>query len=65
MGHITLGRNKAFTLPSMGCAGTPPGIDAIAHRDAGVGHIGAGITHAPLACFSQAVSAPAAELPPD
>ena len=29
----------------------------IAHREAGIGQIGAGITHAPMACFSQAVSA--------
>ena len=28
----------------------------IAHREAGVGQIGAGITRAPLACFTQAVS---------
>jgi hypothetical protein len=27
----------------------------IAHRQAGVGQIGAGITRAPLACFAQAV----------
>ena len=80
MGHITLGRNNAFTLPSMGFAGTPSGIDVrrvvdtgicpvintgIAHREAGVGQIGAGITRAPLACFSKAISALAAEVPPD
>ena len=35
----------------------------IAHREAGVGQIGAGITHAPLACFTQAVAALAASLP--
>jgi hypothetical protein len=72
MTHITLGRNNAFTLPSMNFAGSPAGIDirkvvdtgiqpiintGIAHRDAGVGQIGAGITHAPLGCFTQAVSA--------
>ncbi|MGH7220859.1 MAG: hypothetical protein ACREI1_11095, partial [Nitrospiraceae bacterium] len=28
----------------------------IAHREAGIGQIGAGITRAPLACFTQAVS---------
>ena len=65
-------RNSAFTLPALNFAGTPAGIDArkvvdtgilpvintgIAHRDAGVGQIGAGITHAPLACFRQAVAA--------
>ena len=64
MSHITLGRNGAFTLPAMDFAGTPAGIDArkvvdtgilpiintgIAHREAGIGQIGAGITHAPLA----------------
>ena len=80
MGHITLGRNGAFTLPSMNFAGTPAGVDArrvvdtgicpvintgIAHREAGVGQIGAGITRAPLDCFAKAVSALAVELPPD
>jgi hypothetical protein len=28
----------------------------IAHRAAGVGQVGAGITRAPLACFEQAVA---------
>ncbi len=78
MTHITLGRNNGFTLPAMHFAGTPAGIDArkvvdrgllpvintgIAHRDAGIGQIGAGITHAPLDCFVQAVLALAATLP--
>jgi hypothetical protein len=72
MTHITLGRNGAFTLPAINFAGSPAGIDVrkvvdtgiqpiintgIAHREAGVGQIGAGITRAPLACFTQAVSA--------
>jgi hypothetical protein len=72
MTHITVGRNNAFTLPALNFAGSPAGIDirkvvdtgiqpiintGIAHREAGVGQIGAGITHAPLACFTQAVSA--------
>ena len=72
MTHITVGRNNAFTLPSLNFAGSPAGIDVrkvvdtgiqpiintgIAHREAGVGQIGAGITRAPLACFTQAVSA--------
>ena len=80
MGHITLGRNSAFTLPAMSFSGTPSGIDArrvvdtgirpvintgIAHKEAGVGQIGAGVTHAPLDCFAKAVSALAAELPAD
>jgi len=78
MGHITLGRNGAFTLPAMNFSGTPAGIDArkvvdtgilpvintgIAHREPGIGQIGAGITRAPLDCFAQAVTALAAALP--
>lgn len=78
MEHITLGQNSAFTLPAMNFGGTPAGIDArkvvdtgilpiintgIAHRDAGVGQIGAGITRAPLGCFAQAVAALADAVP--
>lgn len=77
MTHITLRRNGAFTLPALDFAGTPAGIDArrvvdtgilpvintgIAHKEPGVGQIGAGVTRAPLACFVQAVSALAAAL---
>jgi hypothetical protein len=69
---ITLGANQAFTLPALGFGGTPAGIDArlvadsgilpvintgIAHRDAGVGQIGAGITTAPMQCFTSAIAA--------
>ena len=64
--RITLGSNPAFTLPALNFGGTPAGIDArlvldsgilpiintgIAHKEAGVGQIGAGITTAPLECF--------------
>lgn len=78
MGHITFGQNSAFTLPAMNFAGTPAGIDSrkvvdtgllpiintgIAHREAGVGQIGAGITRAPLGCFTQAITALADALP--
>ena len=77
MGHITLGRNEALTLPALDFAGTPAGIDArkvvdtgllpvintgIAHRQAGIGQIGAGITRAPLGCFASAVTALAEDL---
>jgi hypothetical protein len=77
MRDIVLGSSTAFTLPPLDFAGAPAGIDArkvvdtgilpvintgIAHREAGVGQIGAGITHAPLACFTQAVRALAAAL---
>jgi hypothetical protein len=77
MTHITLKRNGAFTLPALDFAGTPACIDArrvvdtgilpvintgIAHKEPGVGQIGAGVTRAPLACFSQAVAALSAEV---
>lgn len=70
--NITLGQNAAFSLPALDFTGAPAGIDAclvadtgilpiintgIAHRKAGVGQVGAGITHAPLSCFIQAVTA--------
>lgn len=79
MYHVTLGSNPAFTLPPLGFAPAPGGIDAlrvvdtsiepvintgIAHREAGVGQVGAGVTRAPLACFSQAVVALAQEIAP-
>ena len=72
MRHITLGRNPELTLPVLDFQGTPAGIDVrkcvdagiapvintgIAHRQAGVGQIGAGVTRAPLACMEQAVAA--------
>jgi len=34
----------------------------IAHREAGVGQIGAGITTAPMECFNEAIAALAAGL---
>lgn len=70
--NITLGQNNAFTLPALDFNGCPAGIDirkvadtsirpvintGIAHKKAGVGQVGAGLTYAPLACFSQAVAA--------
>jgi hypothetical protein len=75
MQHITIGSNPAFTLPQLDFTGTPTGIDAlavvdtsiapvintgIAHRLAGIGQIGAGITHAPTDAFAAAVLALAA-----
>jgi hypothetical protein len=75
---ITLGSNPAFTLPPLNFGGTPAGIDArlvadsgilpiintgIAHKKAGVGQIGAGITTAPMECFSDALAALSERLP--
>ncbi|HSO11072.1 MAG TPA: DUF1116 domain-containing protein [Anaerolineales bacterium] len=70
MFHITMGVNGGFTLPPLNFDAAPAGIDVrkvidtgiapvintgIAHKDAGVGQVGAGITRAPLECFEQAI----------
>ena len=77
MGRITLARNPSYQLPPLGFIGTPIGIDArrvvdagiapvintgIAHKEAGIGQIGAGIARAPLACFAGALAALAGRL---
>ncbi len=77
MRHITLGESNVFQLPALDFRGAPCGIDlrkvidtgiepvintGIAHRDAGIGQIGAGLTRAPLACFTQALAALDAEI---
>jgi hypothetical protein len=77
MYDATVARNPGLSLPALDFAGAPCGIDirkvvdngvrpvittGIAHRRAGVGQIGAGIVRAPMACFTQAVLALAAEL---
>ena len=77
MHDITVARNPGLSLPALDFAGAPCGIDirkvvdsgirpvittGIAHRQAGVGQIGAGIVRAPMACFTQALSALAAAL---
>lgn len=77
MQSITLGSNPAFTLPALNFAPTAAGIDArkvadrgilpvintgIAHRLAGVGQIGAGITTAPMPCFVEAIRALAGQV---
>lgn len=77
MQAITLGGNPAFTLPALNFAPTAAGIDArkvadrailpvintgIAHKHAGVGQIGAGITTAPMPCFVEAITVLAKEV---
>ena len=79
MGRITLARNPSYQLPPLGFVGTPTGIDArrvvdsgiapvintgIAHRQAGIGQIGAGIARAPIACFMAALTDLAERLGP-
>ena len=72
MGEITVGTNPEWTIPSLDYAGVPTGIDirrvvetqiaptintGIAHRQPGVGQVGAGVVKAPLACFEEALVA--------
>jgi Protein of unknown function (DUF1116) len=77
MYEITLAESAAYRIPALDFRGTPTGLDArlivesgrrplintgIAHREPGLGQIGAGLVRAPLACFEQAVLALAATL---
>ena len=70
MAEIVVGPNPAWTIPAMDFAGVPTGIDirlvvetglvptintGIAHREPGVGQVGAGVVKAPLKCFEQAL----------
>ncbi len=73
--EITVGRSPHFLIQTMGAMGVPTGIDVrrvvetgivpwintgIAHRQAGVGQIGAGVVKAPMECFVKALEAFAA-----
>ena len=70
--EITCEQNPEWTIPALDFAGLPTGIDirkvvetgstptintGIAHREAGVGQVGAGIVRAPFACFEKALVA--------
>lgn len=72
MYEITQGEHMAFTLPSLNFRGTPVGIDVrkvvrtgitprlntgIAHREPGIGMVGAGLVSAPKGCFVAAFAA--------
>jgi hypothetical protein len=72
MYEITAAESKYFSLPALDFRGTPTGIDirkvvelgitprintGVAHRQAGIGQIGAGLVRPPLAIFEQAVAA--------
>jgi hypothetical protein len=72
MAEITAGRSPHLLIPALDFAGAPSGIDVrkvvatglrplintgIAHRQAGVGQVGAGVVRAPIACFSAALEA--------
>ena len=75
MMEITTGTNPNLTIPILDFRGVATGIDlrkveetgilpvintAIAHKEPGIGMIGAGITHPPIEAFHQATLALAA-----
>jgi hypothetical protein len=72
MYEITFAESKFFTMPSLDFRGTPTGIDirkvvelgitprintGIAHKNAGVGQVGAGLVRPPLVIFEEALLA--------
>lgn len=72
MYEITFAESKFFTMPSLDFRGTPTGIDlrkvvelgitprintGIAHKNAGVGQVGAGLVRPPISIFEQALVA--------
>jgi len=72
MGEIVVGRHRDYQMPAMNFLGTPLGVDirkvvetgitpiintGIAHKDPGVGQIGAGILYAPMEMFESAIRA--------
>jgi hypothetical protein len=72
MYEITLGESAAYRLPALDFRGTPTGIDVrlvvqtgilpqidtgMAHREPGVGQVGAGLVKPPRVCFDRAFEA--------
>jgi hypothetical protein len=72
MYEITAAEHEHFTIPVLGFRGTPVGIDlrkvvelgitprvntGIAHRQAGIGQVGAGLVRPPMAVFEEALVA--------
>ncbi|HET9491861.1 MAG TPA: DUF1116 domain-containing protein [Methylomirabilota bacterium] len=72
MYEITMAESESYRVPALDFRGTPTGIDVrlvaqtgvlpqintgIAHRQPGVGQIGAGLVKPPRACFEAALSA--------
>ena len=72
MYEITTEESQIYKLPPMNFRGAPTGIDirkvietqilpvintGIAHKEPGIGQVGAGIVHPPMACFEQALEA--------
>lgn len=72
MREITYGENPEWSIPGMDYIGVPTGIDirrvvetglaptintGIAHREPGIGQVGAGVVKAPMACFTDGLRA--------
>lgn len=72
MYEITTAEHKHFTIPALGFRGTPTGVDirkvvelgitprintGIAHKDAGIGQVGAGLVRPPMSVFEDALTA--------
>jgi len=77
MYEITEGENNLYQIPSLNFRGTPTGIDVVkvvekgilpfidtgvAHKDAGIGQVGAGILSAPMEPFTKALKSLAESL---
>ena len=72
MGEISFGRHRDYQMPPLDFLGTPLGVDirkvvetgitpiintGIAHKDPGIGQVGAGILYAPTSIFEEALKA--------
>ena len=72
MYEITTAEHTAFTIPSLDFRGTPVGVDirkvvelgitprintGVAHKNAGVGQVGAGLVRPPMSVFEDAIMA--------
>lgn len=72
MYEITLGEHPVYKIPALDFRGTPTGIDVlrvvdknvlpavntgIAHKEPGIGMVGAGLVKPPIACFRDALAA--------
>lgn len=72
MYEITVAENNTYKIPALDFRGTPTGIDirkvvetgilpnintGIAHKDPGVGQVGAGLVKPPMKCFEDALEA--------
>jgi len=69
---ICFASNPEWSIPGLDYQGVPTGIDirrvvetgvppvintGIAHREPGIGQVGAGVVRAPMACFNNALKA--------